>query len=204
MLFRLAADTSFNVETVLRQAAVIRMKNVISYGWRSIDGAEPKLSEADKSVVRENLVEALVVAPQVVRTQLGLCLRAIAQEDFPHSWPSLLPTIAASLSLERPERLYGALYSLRVLGTAARDSNPNHRGTCATRSRSVVSARSIQPRARPVRWQSRISSSSATRRGCPSPPSSKSRFRCSLRCCRWARCGRALHTRYGTCCTCCI
>ena len=115
MLFRLAADTSLNVETVLRQAAVIRMKNVISYGWRSIDGAEPKLSEADKSVVRENLVEALVVAPQVVRTQLGLCLRAIAQEDFPHKWPSLLPTIAASLSLERPERLYGALYSLRVL-----------------------------------------------------------------------------------------
>jgi len=115
MLFRLAADSSLHIETPLRQAAVIRMKNVISSGWGSDTGTPAKLGDADKAMVRDNLVDALIVAPQVVRTQLGLCLRAIAAIDYPHAWPSLLPTIAKNLSLYEPARLQGALHALRVL-----------------------------------------------------------------------------------------
>ena len=79
-LFRIAADTSVAVDVALRQAAAIRMKTVISRGWDSADG-KAALSAADKAAVRDNLVEAMVVAVPVVRTQLGLCLRSIAQID---------------------------------------------------------------------------------------------------------------------------
>ena len=64
MLFRLAADSNLQIETALRQAAVIRMKAIITAGWTGKDG-QALLSDADKTAVRENLVEALVVAPHV-------------------------------------------------------------------------------------------------------------------------------------------
>jgi hypothetical protein len=66
-LFRLAADASMSVETALRQAAVIRMKAIITSGWSGKDDQPAPLGDADKTVVRENLVEALIVAPQATR-----------------------------------------------------------------------------------------------------------------------------------------
>ena len=116
-LFRIAADTSVAVDVALRQAAAIRMKTVISRGWdpasSSADGKV--LSAADKAAVRDNLVEAMVVAVPVVRTQLGLCLRSIAQIDYPGNWPGLLPAICANMQQQNTERVYGALFALRML-----------------------------------------------------------------------------------------
>ena len=113
-LFRIAADTSVAVDVALRQAAAIRMKTVISRGWDSADG-KAALSAADKAAVRDNLVEAMVVAVPVVRTQLGLCLRSIAQIDYPGNWPGLLPAICANMQQQNTERVYGALFALRML-----------------------------------------------------------------------------------------
>ena len=117
-LFRIAADTSVAVDVALRQAAAIRMKTVISRGWDSAhSSADGKavLSAADKAAVRDNLVEAMVVAVPVVRTQLGLCLRSIAQVDYPGNWPGLLPAICANMQQQNTERVYGALFALRML-----------------------------------------------------------------------------------------
>ena len=92
------------------------MKNVISRGWDPAYATDNKmLGEADRAVVRDNLVEALIFAVPVVRTQLGLCLRSIAQVDYPSNWPGLVPAICANLQQRHPERMYGALFALRTL-----------------------------------------------------------------------------------------
>ena len=118
-LFRIAADTSVAVDVALRQAAAIRMKTVISRGWdpasSSADGKV--LSAADKAAVRDNLVEAMVVAVPVVRTQLGLCLRSIAQVDYPDKWPGLLSAICANMQQQNMERVRCHMHCTRSVCT---------------------------------------------------------------------------------------
>ena len=125
VLFRLAVDPAIPAEPALRQSAVIYMKNMIHRRWEPRDPpkhlrdkgeqSSPGLSEDDKALVRNNLFQALAVAPPQIRSQLGLCLRTIAFTDYPERWPSLLPSIVAGLSATDISSLYGPLYSLRVL-----------------------------------------------------------------------------------------
>lgn len=118
LLFRLAVDQSLTqVEPALRQAAAIHMKNLIVRRWERREPnkfmnnrfasneppAEP-LADADKAVVRSNLMEAIIVSPSVVRSQLGLCLRTIVQADYPAAWPELLPSICNGMTSPEPAR----------------------------------------------------------------------------------------------------
>ena len=48
--------------------------------------------------MRENVVESMVRAPGVVRTQLGECLKAIVNTDYPECWPGLLPALLHNLA----------------------------------------------------------------------------------------------------------
>ena len=127
-LFRLCADPAVPAAPEYRQAAAVRMKNLITkrweapsdrardgLAWANGEGPAPPLAEADKAVVRENLLEAMIFAPSVIRAQLGLCLRRIAGADFPERWPSLLPAVVANLQQQEEQRLSGALAALRVL-----------------------------------------------------------------------------------------
>mgnify|MGYP001162379861 CR=1 FL=1 len=58
-----------------------------------------QLSDADKSLLRENLFEALVRAPtKQVRSTLGEAINHIATHDFPKNWPNLLPQILSGVS----------------------------------------------------------------------------------------------------------
>lgn len=49
------------------------------------------------------------------RVQLGDGLKTIVNNDYPERWPSLLPSIDANLKSQNQERIYGALYALRIL-----------------------------------------------------------------------------------------
>jgi hypothetical protein len=55
------------------------------------------IPDADKAAVRDNILEGIVRAPQVVRTQLGECLKDIVHVDFPERWPGLLPIVLQNL-----------------------------------------------------------------------------------------------------------
>ena len=122
-LFKISVDTSLPVEPVLRHSAVVYMKNVIKQRWdppeppphRKHEAKNEPIAEADKAVVRENLVEALVVAEPKVRAQLGLCLRHIAFADYPEKWPTLLTAIGSKLTSTDQLQLHGGLLALRVL-----------------------------------------------------------------------------------------
>ena len=112
---------SANLEQSVRQAGVIYFKNIISNSWvvKEVnengsnhttqvgpDGQpialppipiQPNLSfsvhEQDKAMVRENIVQAAVMAPDVIRIQLAVCINMIIKHDFPHRWPEVVQKI---------------------------------------------------------------------------------------------------------------
>ena len=60
-------------------------------------------------------VQALVLAPPQVRIQTAVCLRHIAQHDYPDHWPTLLPGLIACIQSLNPTQIYGGLLGLRSL-----------------------------------------------------------------------------------------
>lgn len=62
------------------------------------NGGTRPLPEADKSAVRENLMEGIVRAPPAVRSQLGECAKYVLYRDYPETWPLLLPAVVQALS----------------------------------------------------------------------------------------------------------
>lgn len=64
---------------------------------RSAEGPSP-IPDSDKAAVRDNLLEGVMRAPPLVRTQLGESIKAIASKDFPEHWPGLLPAVLQNLS----------------------------------------------------------------------------------------------------------
>ena len=61
------------------------------------EGPSP-IPDSDKAAVRDNLLEGVMRAPPLVRTQLGESIKAIASKDFPEHWPGLLPAVLQNLS----------------------------------------------------------------------------------------------------------
>ena len=60
-------------------------------------------------------MQALVLAPPQVRIQTAVCLRHIAQHDYPDHWPTLLPGLIACIQSPNPTQIYGGLLGLRSL-----------------------------------------------------------------------------------------
>ena len=105
----------------IRQAASIYFKNLVRREWDNIGtrlarAAEtPDLPDEDKVVVKENLVEALMCAPPLIRAQMAEALKYIAYTDFPDKWPGLFPSIMGNLQSGDQSRIAGSLISLRVV-----------------------------------------------------------------------------------------
>lgn len=102
-----------NVDLPVRQVASIQFKNFVGRHW-SNDTLIP-IPERDKKIVRDNLLEAIVQAPSLIRVQLGDGLKSVISDDYPEKWPSLLSSIDANLKSQDQQRIYGALYALRIL-----------------------------------------------------------------------------------------
>jgi len=114
------------LELPLRQAAAIQFKNLVLREWdpeeddqrpAQAPGAppHPALPDADKAMVRANMLEAVVQAPPLIRAQLGVALRTMLEADYPERWPGLLPQINACLLSSEAGRLYGGLFCLRMV-----------------------------------------------------------------------------------------
>lgn len=102
-----------NVDLAVRQVASIQFKNFVGRHWSS--DTLIQIPESDMSTVRDNLLEALVHAPPIIRVQLGDGLKSVISHDYPEKWPSLLSSIDANLKSQDQQRVYGALYALRIL-----------------------------------------------------------------------------------------
>lgn len=101
------------LDIAVRQVASIHFKNLVSRHWKSSEVGE-QIIEADKRTIRENILEALVHAPPIIRVQLGDALKTLIHCDYSERWPSLLSNINANLRADQ-QRVYGALFALRIL-----------------------------------------------------------------------------------------
>lgn len=126
------------VQYEVRQAAAIQLKNICRECWiertsylgialSSADGATnpdgtpfkpPMLSEEDKSVVKQKLIECLLSEPdKSIRDLMAETVHSISIHDFPNSWPDLLPTLLSAISQSSDPsqilRVHNALLAMR-------------------------------------------------------------------------------------------
>ncbi|KAG0476805.1 hypothetical protein HPP92_013646 [Vanilla planifolia] len=103
-----------NCDLAVRQVASIHFKNFVAKNWSPNEPDEPqKISASDKGVVRENILAFIILVPQLLRAQLGECLKTIINADYPEQWPNLLQWI--KFNLQSQDQIFGALYVLRIL-----------------------------------------------------------------------------------------
>lgn len=104
-----------------RQATVVYMKNFITKNWaeKEVDGhsgqMEFAIHEQDKIVVRENIVDALVLAPDLIRSQISTCIYHIIKSDFPGRWPQIVNKIQQFLQTTDYNSWSGAILCLYQL-----------------------------------------------------------------------------------------
>ncbi|XP_071104621.1 importin-7-like [Haliotis cracherodii] len=109
------------IDMPVRQAGVIYLKNIITQFWIEREAENPgdavpfNIHEQDRQAIRENVIEAIIHAPEPVRVQLCVCISHMAKSDWPGRWPNLAEKIAVYIQTEDPKTLMGALMSLYQL-----------------------------------------------------------------------------------------
>ncbi len=72
--------------------------------------------EADRALVRESIVDAIIQAPPAIRSQFSQALSTIVSADYPIKWPTLNDRLIAYIGGDRPELWMGAfIVLLRVV-----------------------------------------------------------------------------------------
>lgn len=61
-----------DIDTAVRQAGVIYLKNLITQNWqdKETEAGQPlvfSIHEQDRAMIRDSIVEAIVLAPEIVR-----------------------------------------------------------------------------------------------------------------------------------------
>lgn len=88
-----------DVDVSVRQAGVIYLKNLITQNWqdRETEAGQPiifSIHEQDRAMIRDSIVEAIVLAPDIVRIQLATCVNHIVKHDFPGRWTQIVDKIS--------------------------------------------------------------------------------------------------------------
>lgn len=109
-----------DIDMTVRQAAVVYLKNIITSSWLEKETSvtqplEFSIHEQDRSLVRDNIVEALIQAPEKIRLQLGTCIYNIIKCDFPGRWPQIVDKIGNLLNYPDLNGWTGALLCLYQL-----------------------------------------------------------------------------------------
>eukprot|EP00298_Acanthocystis_sp_HF-20_P010720 c19007_g1_i1.p1 GENE.c19007_g1_i1~~c19007_g1_i1.p1 ORF type:complete len:1055 (+),score=485.71 c19007_g1_i1:24-3167(+) len=109
-----------SVQDEVRQAASIHVKNVIRNQWTleaQTDEGKVPLDPADKQVMRENLLEAIIFSHSSMKVQRSLVesLKLIVRVDFPENFPTLLQTIQAGIASQDVSRIFGSLLGLHAI-----------------------------------------------------------------------------------------
>lgn len=77
---------------------------------------EGEISEADKQIVRDNIVDSMTKCTDLTIMQnLEDCMHIIALEDYPHNWPNVLVQIGESLTSEDVQTCYASLCALKAI-----------------------------------------------------------------------------------------
>ena len=124
-------DTS--LEIPVRQSAAIYLKNAVIHDWEAKEVAagqplEFSIHEQDKAIIRESIVDAVVLAPDNLRSHLGICVNYIVKCDFPGRWTTIVDKVSVYLQTPDPGVWSGALYALYQLVKIYEYKSENDRG----------------------------------------------------------------------------
>lgn len=82
----------------VRQAGAIYLKNLISQSWqeKEVESGQPlpfTLHEQDRALIRDSIVDAVVHAPELIRTQLCTSVNNMVKHDFPGRWTQIVDKV---------------------------------------------------------------------------------------------------------------
>uniref|UniRef100_A0A8C3VHM5 Importin 7 n=1 Tax=Catharus ustulatus TaxID=91951 RepID=A0A8C3VHM5_CATUS len=111
---------SEQLDLPVRQAGVIYLKNMITQYWpdrESAPGEIPPYSipEEDRHCIRENIVEAIIHSPELIRLQLTTCIHHIIKYDYPSRWTAVVEKIGFYLQSDNSACWLGILLCLYQL-----------------------------------------------------------------------------------------
>ena len=109
-----------SIEIPVRQSAAIYLKNAVIRDWEAKEAPagqplEFSIHEQDKAVIRDSIVDAVVLAPENLRVHLGVCVNYIVKYDFPTRWTNIVDKISVYLQMPDRQMWAGALYALYQL-----------------------------------------------------------------------------------------
>jgi len=113
---------SDEVAMPIRQAGAIYLKNDCNKYWSPVYDKKGQLApdsfnihENDLEFIRHNIVEAIIVAPDTVRSQLVTVIGTLIKNDYPTKCPDLIPMITKHLQTNQPRSWVGSLMILYKL-----------------------------------------------------------------------------------------
>ncbi|XP_073203636.1 importin-7 isoform X2 [Lepidochelys kempii] len=111
---------SEQLDLPVRQAGVIYLKNMITQYWpdrETTPGEIPPYSipEEDRHCIRENIVEAIIHSPELIRVQLTTCIHHIIKHDYPNRWTAVVEKIGFYLQSDNSACWLGILLCLYQL-----------------------------------------------------------------------------------------
>ncbi|GAB6021254.1 hypothetical protein CHUAL_003869 [Chamberlinius hualienensis] len=123
-----------DVEMPVRQAGVIYLKNLITHNWPEpgeVEHGQPlpfHIHEQDRAMIRDSIVDAIVHAPELIRTQLAICISQIVKYDYPQRWTAVVDKI--NIFLQNPDTFVwmGALMALYQLVKNYEYKKPEEKG----------------------------------------------------------------------------
>ncbi|KAM5138812.1 importin-7 [Mantella aurantiaca] len=111
---------SDQLDLPVRQAGVIYLKNMITQYWpdREVTPGEVPahtIPEEDRHCIRENIVEAIIHSPELIRVQLTTCIHHIIKHDYPTRWTAVVEKIGYYLQSDNSAYWLGILLCLYQL-----------------------------------------------------------------------------------------
>lgn len=110
-----------DVDMPVRQAGVIYLKNTIMQNWEEKEAdvtGQPlvfSIHEQDRAMIRDSIVDAIVLAPEMIRVQLCVCINHIIKHDFPNRWTQVVDKISIYLQNNDVTGWNGAMLCLHQL-----------------------------------------------------------------------------------------
>lgn len=109
-----------DVDMPVRQAGAVYLKNTIMNNWedREVEAGQPlpfSIHEQDRAMIRDSIVDAVVMAPELIRVQLCVCVNNIIKHDFPGRWTQVVDKVSIYLQNTDPNGWNGALLCLYQL-----------------------------------------------------------------------------------------
>ncbi|XP_068117032.1 LOW QUALITY PROTEIN: importin-7 [Hyperolius riggenbachi] len=111
---------SEQLDLPVRQAGVIYLKNMITQYWPDREptpGEIPThtIPEEDRHFIRENIIEAIIQSPELIRVQLTTCIHHIIKHDYPNRWTAVVEKIGFYLQSDNSACWLGILLCLYQL-----------------------------------------------------------------------------------------